>query len=199
LVFSDNLDSFSGATGISSEVMLPNPDYGYFDFATGVVVYNSLLFSGVSVSHLSRPHLLWYNVNGNNERLDLKYTAHFGTRLPVRFRGSWRKRFDLMPQFVVQNQGYSWQMNYGLLGNLKGFTGGFWFRQDGRLKYDSAILMLGFVKRNWRATYSYEMTISGLSGQTGGSSEITLGFLLANLTKDLPFPFFNPYEDEIGK
>lgn len=199
LIFSDNLDPYFGNHGISSESVIADPKYRFFDFASGVILFNDYFFSGLALHHLSEPDYNWYNGNMNQNKIFRKYTLHSGSRIPVHFKGSWRKSFDAMPQIAFMKQGRFWQFNYGFLANLKGFTAGVWLRQDQRFDYESVILLAGYMKKRWHFTYSYDIAISGLAGHSGGTSEFSVGFLLKDFSKNLPFPFYSPYEDVLGR
>lgn len=199
LIFPDNLDPYFGQHGITAETPVSDPRYQFVDFSTGVLIFNSNMFGGLAVHHLAQPAQSYYRGNDEGDVLKRKYTLHFGARIPVFIQGHWRKKFDLSPQFVGMLQGQFWQFNYGLLANLKGMTGGVWFRQDLTFNYDSFIFLIGYMKKKWHFTYSYDWTISGLSGQSGGTSEFSLGFLLKDFTKETAFPFYRPYIDYIGE
>ncbi len=199
LIFPDNLDPYMGQHSISSEAVISDPDYHFFDFGTGIIVFGEKMFAGVAVHHLSQPSQSWYQDNDAASQLKRKYTLHFGTRIPVRMHGHWRKTFDFMPQIVLMQQGNFRQFNYGMLADYRGFTGGGWFRQDLTFRYESLIFLLGYMKKRWHFTYSYDFTVSGLGAQSGGTSEISLGFLLKDFTRKLAFPFYRPYKDYIGQ
>ena len=199
LIFADNLDPYFGNHGITSETVITDTKFGYFDFSSGAILYNDMVFTGIAVHHLAEPYTSWYGSNSGYNRLKRKYTLHFGSRIPVRIHGEWRKKFDAMPQVVCINQGKFWQFNYGMLANWKGLTSGAWFRQDKTFDYDSVILLIGYMKRRWHFTYSYDFTVSGMAGHSGGTSEFSLGFLIKDFTRNLPFPFYAPYEDYLGR
>lgn len=199
LVFADALDIYGGTTRLTGEIPPSDTRYGFADFATGIVVFGEKMFAGVSVSHLSQPSHHWYDDNSRVARLWRKYTAHVGTRIPVHPYGHWRKSFDLLPQAVFMQQGDYNQLNYGMLADYMGITAGLWFRQDMTLRYDALIFLVGYMKKRWHFTYSYDWTVSGLGGRSGGTSEISLGFLLKDFTRNLSFPFYVPYKDYIGQ
>jgi hypothetical protein len=58
--------------------------------------------------------------------------------------------------------------------------------------------MFGFFKKNWQFNYSYDLTISGLRADSGGTHEISLTFLLNKISNNKVLPFFNQYEEEFG-
>jgi type IX secretion system PorP/SprF family membrane protein len=199
LVFADNLDPYSGFHGITAETPVSDPNYNYFDFATGVLVFGERMFAGLSAHHLSQPEHSYYEGSGSSAVLKRRYSLHFGTRIPVHMYGSHRKTFDLSPQVVLMQQGNYRQFNYGLLGNYRGFTAGSWFRQDFAFNYDAVILLVGYMKKRWHFTYSYDFTVSGLGARSGGTSEVSLGFLLKDFSTQTAFPFYRPYKDYIGE
>ncbi len=199
LVFSDNLDQNYGNHGTSQELAnLTDPNYGFIDFSTGFLIYSKRVFYGVAVHHLTEPHQSFYSGQDDGSKLPRKYTAHFGARLPVYLHGHIRKKFDISPQLIVQQQGTFQQLNYGLFATKRGLTAGTWFRQNFGLRYDAVIFLVGFMKKNWQFMYSYDFTVSGLRGDSGGTSEISLSFLLKKIDKKQNFPFYNHYEEEFG-
>ena len=199
LVFADNLDPNYGNHGTSGELAtLTDPNYNFVDFSTGVLMYSKKLFYGVAVHHLTEPNQSFYPGSEDVAKLDRKYTAHFGARLPVFLFGHNRKKFDISPQVIAQMQGKFQQFNYGIFATKRGLTAGTWFRQNFGFRYDAVILVLGFMKKSWQFNYSYDFTVSGLRADSGGTSEVSLTFLLNKADKNKPLPFFNRYEEEFG-
>ena len=199
LVFADNLDPNYGNHGISAELAtLTDPNYGYADFSGGLLMYSKRMFYGVAVHHLTEPNQSFYPGTEDVAKLDRKYTAHFGAKLPVYLYGHNRKKFDISPQLIVQMQGNNQQFNYGVFATKRGLMVGTWFRQNFGFRYDAVILMAGFMKRNWQFNYSYDLTVSGLRADSGGTHEVSLTFLLNTISKSKLLPFFNQYEEEFG-
>jgi type IX secretion system PorP/SprF family membrane protein len=198
-VFADNLDPNYGNHGSSGELAtITDPNYSFADFSAGLLIYSQRLFYGVAAHHLTEPNQSFYQGIGNVAKLDRKYTAHFGARLPVYLYGHNRKKFDISPQVIMQLQGKNQQFNYGVFATKSGFTVGTWFRQNFGFRYDAVIFLIGFMKRSWQFNYSYDFTVSGLRPQSGGTSEISLTFLLNKAEKGKVLPFFNRYEEEFG-
>jgi hypothetical protein len=56
----------------------------------------------------------------------------------------------------------------------------------------------GFRKNQWQINYSYDLVVSGLWGHTGGTSEISLVFLLKKPGRESHMPFFNFFDEEHG-
>ena len=200
LIFADNLDPITGNTGVSGEVgLITDPNHSYVDFSTGVLVYSQKLFFGLAAHHLNEPNQSFVSGSDTDAKLDRKYTAHLGARLPVFLHGHRRKKFDVSPQLILQSQGKFQQINYGLFAAKRGLATGVWFRQNIGLQYDAVIFLVGFVRKKWQLTYTYDMTVSGLGGDSGGTSEISLVFLLREMKKGKTLPFFDRYEEEFGE
>jgi len=199
LVFADNLDPNYGNHGTSAELAtLNDPNYSFADFSGGILMYSKRLFYGVAVHHLTEPNQSFYSGNENVAKLDRKYTAHFGARLPVYLYGHNRKKFDISPQFIMQLQGNFHQFNYGIFATKYGLTAGTWFRQNFGFRYDAVIFMFGFMKKSWQFNYSYDFTVSGLRADSGGTHEVSFTFLLNSIAQNKFLPFFNQYEEEFG-
>ncbi len=199
LVFADALDIYGGNALTTAETPVTDTKYGFADFATGILVFGEKIFAGLSVHHISQPSQSWYDGTDSGSLLKRKYTVHFGTRIPIHAYGHWRKTFDLLPGSDTDAAGDYRQFNYGMLADYRGFTGGIWLRQDLTFHYDALIFLVGYMKKRWHFTYSYDMTVSGLGAHSGGTSEISLGFLLKDFSRNLAFPFYVPYKDFIGQ
>ena len=200
LVFADNLDPNFGNNGISGELAyLTDPNYSYLDYSTGVLVYSSKVFFGLAAHHLTEPEQSFISGQESSSILERKFTAHLGARLPVYLHGHYRKKFDISPQLILQKQGDFEQINYGLFVAKRGLAAGAWFRQNFGLRYDAVIFLVGFVRKKWQFTYTYDMTVSGLWGDSGGTSEVSLVFLLNEIKKGKALPFFDKYEEEFGE
>jgi len=199
LIFADNVDVNYGNHGTSQELAsLSDPNYSYPDLAAGVMMYSNQTFFGLAVHHLAEPQQSYYQGQEDVSRLPRKYTAHFGARLPVFLYGHNRKKFDISPHLILQQQGDFQQINYGLFATKGGITAGTWFRQNFGIRYDAVIFSLGFFKKHWQFTYSYDWTVSGLRGDSGGTSEVSLNFILKEPGKENHLPFFNQYQEEFG-
>lgn len=199
LIFADNVDPYYGNHGVSGELQyLNDPQYSFMDFSTGVLVYSERYFLGVAAHHLAEPRQSFYEGQEDVGQLQRKYSAHFGAQLPVYISGHQRKKFDISPQVVIQQQGEFNQINYGVFATKFGFTAGMWLRQNIGIQYDALIFVVGFLRKNWQMMYSYDMTVSGLAGDSGGTSEISLSFLLKDIGKKQRMPFYNQYEEEFG-
>ncbi len=193
LIFPDNLDGYSDNYGSSEELQyLTNPNYSFPDFSAGVMVYNNRLLYGAAVHHLAEPQTTYSENSGDVDRLHRKYTIHIGARFPVFLYGHLEEKFEISPHLILQQQDIFSQVTYGLMAAKNSFKTGLWVRQNIGTRFDALILQIGFEKKRWEIMYSYDVAISGLWGHSGGSSEITVSFLLKEKRENFHLPFFNP-------
>lgn len=200
LIFADNLDMNFGNHGISGEIgSITDPNYSFADFSSGLLVYSEKLFFGLAAHHLNEPNWSYFSGHDSDNILQRKYTAHLGARLPIYLHGHNRKKFDVSPQLILQSQGDFQQVNYGVLAAKSGLATGMWFRQNFGLRYDAVIFLVGFVRKRWQFTYTYDMTVSGLRGDSGGTSEVSFSFLLRERKSNNSLPFYDRYTEEFGR
>jgi hypothetical protein len=74
------------------------------------------------------------------------------------------------------------ELNIGTYFKYDIFTVGAWFRNS-----DAFILLLGIQHKRFRIGYSYDITVSRLTNQSGGSHEVSLGFTLPCKDKKVLF------------
>ena len=159
---------------------LENPDLintkrNYVDFSAGIIGFTEKVFFGVAVHHLTEPSESF--LRGSDAVLPRKYTAHFGTEIPI--NSSKFKRGDLLiaPQILFQQQGaYFQQFYWGMYVSRRGILAGFWFRQTFEFQYDAFVMMVGYKYDKFRFAYSYDLTISKLSNSTYGAHEVSVAY-----------------------
>ncbi|MBK7939432.1 MAG: type IX secretion system membrane protein PorP/SprF [Lewinellaceae bacterium] len=81
----------------------------------------------------------------------------------------------ISPNFLFVSQGPYRQLNVGAYAGLGSVIAGVWYRHV--LNSDAAILMAGFRQGVFKMGISYDLTVSGLAGQSGGTYELSLGIL----------------------
>jgi len=79
----------------------------------------------------------------------------------------------LSPSVMYIRQGDFGQLNIGSFINMGMVFGGVWYRRA-QTNSDAIIGLVGFQQGKFKYGYSYDLTISGLAGETGGSHELSL-------------------------
>jgi len=185
-VFPDMLHPLYGAIYPTQEDYVPTDlNKGYFDFSLGLLGYTGSHYFGLAVHHLTEPPESYRD--NSDAVLPRKWTLHYGTKIPIRVRGFKKGEIFLSPNIIYERQRDFEQFNYGLYFSRKSIVGGFWLRQNFKFQYDSFIMLLGYIKDNYRFSYSYDLTISRLRNATLGSHEVSVGYIFACRNKKPKF------------
>lgn len=165
-------------TTSDAEVMKVD-NFGYFDFGTGVIVYNKLAWGGFSVYHLNEPN---QSLIGSDDRLQAKYSAHGGVRIPL-YNGPMEKEriSSIAPSFIYKQQGNFQQLDLGFHFHYNPIMAGFWYRGLPLFKneyeysrQDAVSFLFGLRFDQFDVGYSYDFTVSSMGPASGGAHEITL-------------------------
>lgn len=141
-----------------SSVVLENYSKSYPDFGIGLVIMNGSGFSsGLSVSHITRPH---ESVSSpENDRLPLRYAGFIKGRLGL--SGSYSKLGVVFePALYFTKQGIYQELIWGMQTVISSaFMIGGWFRQNLKFNYDALIFSVGILKEKYNFLYSYDVNV----------------------------------------
>ncbi len=210
LVLPDQIATGQGITNDDQVFRIDNEQY--FDFGSGLILYNRKLWLGLSAYHLNTPNV---SLIGDESRLPVRYNFHGGMQISLyNGRRNLRRVSYLTPSFVYRRQGPNFsQLDMGLQYHLDPIGIGVWYRgvpiprpfqlldeEEKRVKQDALILILSLQFNGFQVGYSYDFTISDLSTTAGGAHEVSLiyEFTVKPLrrrfrpkNKVIPFPTFN--------
>lgn len=152
---------------------------GFFDFATGVLVYNKLGWAGVSAYHINEPN---QSLLSDEDRLPTKYSVHGGVRMNLYNGPQDRDRISsLAPSFIYKKQGRFQQLDLGMHFHYNPIMAGLWYRgiplardEYEYIRQDAVSFLFGLRFPTFDVGYSYDFTVSSLGPASGGSHEITL-------------------------
>jgi type IX secretion system PorP/SprF family membrane protein len=153
------------------------------DIAAGVLLFNENIYGGLALHHLNQPEVSFYG----NERLPLKYTAHFGVFLEPTDRRRANTRsvdFFISPNVIFQQQGDFTRINYGFYAGIESFMAGVWFRHD-MDNYNALVFMAGMKIGQYQLGYSYDYSLSGFSDATHGAHEISISILFKDPDREM--------------
>ena len=174
LLFGDQIDVTGEIDLISGEAQPENLSANYLDLSTGILVYNSLFYGGLTVKHLNRPDESILGINDNiiNSGLPIRFSVHGGAQIDLGGNKRGRATF-LSPNILYVKQGDFNQINAGAYLSFGSFFAGGWYRHTSS-NSDAAIGLFGFQKDSFKFGYSFDFTISGLAGLTGGTHEFSM-------------------------
>jgi len=169
---------------------LENPDIinnqrNYVDFSTGLIAFSQRTFFGIAIHHLTQPSESF--LRGSDAVLPRKFTAHFGTEVPINSSKFRRGELKIAPQLLFHQQGQFQQFNWGIYVARRQIVAGFWLRQNFNFQYDSFIMLAGFKQDNLRFAYSYDLTVSRLKNSTYGAHEVSVAFTFNCNPRDKKF------------
>lgn len=177
LVFNDQL-SLSGVAGGSVEVP-PLKQVGYIDFASSIMIYSNKNWFGYTWDHMIEPN---QSLIDGYSQIPMKYTFFAGHKFFLNGKTSIYNEESLNTWLHYRSQGKFDQVDMGAYWIKTPIILGLWFRGIPMLKRyatgyqnnDAVIVQIGYVWKDIKIGYSYDITISRLIANTYGSHEFSL-------------------------
>lgn len=168
----------------------PTQSRTYFDIGAGALIYSKRYWLGASAYHLTRPDVALMS-NGDGI-LPIKYSLHGGAKYSFnpKERNLYAQR-SISPAFNYRGQREFDQLDIGLYFTQYIFNIGAWYRgipvlkayKPGYSNNDAIALIIGLKTDRFNIGYSFDYTISKLTGITHGAHEITLAYQLCKFKK----------------
>ena len=161
--------------GGASTSITPSERAMALDASTSILFHTKEHWIGLTVDHLTRPNQSLY---GDKSIIPIKYSFFGGTRF---FRGGRllrvvKESISLSYNFKVQGDIY--QLDLGGYWYKDPLMFGLWYRGipliNDYTARDALVVMIGYKINNMSIGYSFDMTISRLLLNTGGSHELSL-------------------------
>ena len=180
-IFRDQLDPITGSVDPAGN---PNPtqevapdvlNKTIFDVGAGILAYGQRFYGGFSIKHLSTPNENLLDINNSlNEGLLMRMSLHGGAHFTLRPANNRRSEIFVSPNIMVIKQGDHGQINAGAYYSMGALFFGGWYRHAFG-NPDAFIALAGFKYEFFRMGYSYDITVSELSGApSGGAHEISI-------------------------
>lgn len=165
LTFGDMIDPRRGFVYQTGDVPRGG-SVGNVDFSAGVLGFSEKFFVGFSAHHLTEPN---ESLVSGTSKLPLKISGHAGAVIPLNNNKYSTNDASISPNILYRSQGTFQQLNMGLYVNTKNIVFGAWYRNK-----DAFIALIGIQTENFKAGYSYDVTVSKLTNASGGSHEISM-------------------------
>lgn len=182
LVFFDQLDpqfgavSPGGATIPTQENLSDVGTRFYSDTGAGVLLYNKKFYAGIGLKHLNNPDNGFLdNIENIDRGIPTRFTIHAGMQIDLEKGNNRLNSAFISPNILYVKQGPFRQINVGAYVDFGAFFTGLWYR-DTANNGDAVIGSLGVRSGIFKISYSYDLTVSGLGVNSGGSHE--LGIIL---------------------
>ena len=180
--FYDQIDQINGFVNefgvpyVTDEVAPEELTKTILDVSTGLLVYSSKFYGGITLKHINTPDNNYLGINDNlNAGYPLRFTAQAGMQITLQ-EGNKRKMSSFIsPNIMYIRQRDFAQLNVGAYARLGAVFAGVWYRQA-FTNPDAAIFLAGVHKGILKIGYSYDLTVSSPLDQygSGGSHEISL-------------------------
>jgi len=176
LTFGDQLIRDNAPTSVEQSQITP---VNNFDFATGCLVYSSLMWGGISIHHLNQPN---ESLLGEESQLPIKFSLHGGYKLYVDRITRTSTDEEINFAFNYKAQKKFDQFDIGLYYVRNPMIFGIWYRgiplfkayEAGYQNNDAIALLIGTEFKDIKIGYSYDITISRLATNTAGAHEISI-------------------------
>ncbi len=175
LTFPDQIDGGTGNINPSAEDRPTNLTNSKLDISSGILVYGPSFYVGVTAKHLSSPNQSFIKSNNPNVNvgLPLLINFHAGYDITIEKETRYRPATFITPSILYARQSDFAQIVVGAYGGIGPLYLGTWYRHA-NANPDAVIAMVGYRQEYFKIGYSYDYTISGLGGKTGGTHEISL-------------------------
>jgi type IX secretion system PorP/SprF family membrane protein len=159
----------------------------YPDIAAGGIFYTKDFWSGLSLHHINMPNI---SNLGYTERRPIRISVQGGYKFEFRSNrsfGNFKKDISLKPVYQLRIQGPYSQLDFGMYYTNEPFVAGIMYRgfpvgkqgADNLVSQDAAIVLLGYKQDGFKLGYSFDMGLSKIGLQGGGSHEISLSYQYA--------------------
>jgi len=189
LVFNDQLTTGNLNAPTSDDIAINNVNY--LDITPGILLYSKKYWLGASFNHINTPNQSLIN---EESPLFLRLSTHGGYKINLSDGGGLRslEKSEINIAFHYQAQQKFDQLDVGAYYGKKALSFGLWYRglpllkaQNNVLNNDALAIVVGYlvVGYNFRVGYSYDITVSRLAANSGGSHELSIIYEVANKKK----------------
>ncbi|MBK9213641.1 MAG: PorP/SprF family type IX secretion system membrane protein [Saprospiraceae bacterium] len=178
LILGEQIDPESGYYPGFATTDIPENGYSLtkFDASVGLLFYSEKIYGGLSFHHATFPNLKFFKREDNlDNTLPLKINLHVGTNFELieSSRDSWG--MSISPVLLLSKQGDFYQLQGQALFTYGQLLMGLGARLTPK-NTDAALLTIGGVFDYFKISYSYDLTLSGLSSRSQGAHEASLVF-----------------------
>lgn len=179
LTFGDQLHSDNPTSG----EIISDQAVQYADVNAGVLLYATNYWAGISFHHINTPNESFLN---EESLVPMKFSLHGGYRFNLSEKQTLEKNYVFVAAHY-KSQGKFDQLDIGFYYEHNALTLGIWYRglpvaysETAGLSRDAVALLIGYKQSNLSFAYSYDITISKLGLNTGGSHELNIIYEWAN-------------------
>ena len=168
----------------TDEIQPDNLSTGYFDLSMGLLLFTPDFYAGLSLDHLNSPQngFLSDNNTGFKATLPLLFSLNAGAQIVFQRDNKKNPTTFISPNVIFALQSNFRQINLGAYMQKDILFGGIWMRHTIK-NIDALIFSAGVNLDAIKISYSFDLTLSSLGIQSGGSHELGITIGLKKLEK----------------
>lgn len=179
LTFGDQLNTGNPSSAEPIDIQKKN----YFDIGAGILLYSPVYWAGMSFSHINQPDQSLLN---DKSPIPMQFSLHGGYKMRLKSRQSLNRQYVFFAMNYKSQNKFD-QLDLGAYYEHNALTLGIWYRglpvvysKTTGVGRDAIAILIGWSQDGMRVGYSYDITLSQLGINTGGSHEITVTYEWAN-------------------
>lgn len=164
-------------TYLPGSAYIATESYKRFDATASAMIYSDFFWAGAVVDHLVKKDIGYTDIE---TYMPIKTTVYGGYKIRYREGGRKHDEQSVTVAMNYHNQGKFNQLDIGAYWYINPLEMGLWYRgipgasSEGYTNNDAIIMILGVTIGNIRFSYSYDYTLSGLSGSSNGANEFAI-------------------------
>jgi len=163
-------------TYLPGSAYIATESYKQFDATASAMIYSDFFWVGIVVDHLVKKDIGYTDIE---TYLPIKTTVYSGYKIRYREGGRKHDEQSVTVAMNYHNQGKFNQLDVGAYWYVNPLEMGLWYRgipgaSSGLTNNDAIIMILGITVGNIRFSYSYDYTLSALSGSSNGTNEFAI-------------------------
>lgn len=178
----------------------PTQSKTFIDIGSGILLYTSKYWIGVSGFHLNRPNESLMGIG--EAKLPIKYSAHGGAKILLNMKEdkSEIQKKSVTTAFNYRGQNEFDQLDIGFYYTHLNLNLGFWYRgipvlktyKSGYRNDDAVAIIVGLRTDQFNIGYSYDITISKLYSISNGAHELTVSYQICRPPKKKKYGLIIP-------
>jgi type IX secretion system PorP/SprF family membrane protein len=179
LTFGDQLNTGNPITSVPIDQQRKQ----FIDIGAGILLYSPSYWAGFKFGHINQPDQSLLN---DKSPLPMMFSLHGGYKLRLKSSKSLNRDYILFALNYKSQKKFD-QLDLGAYYEHNALTVGIWYRglpvvysKTTGIGRDAVAILFGYNLNGMNIGYSYDITISQIGLNTGGSHEITIVYEWAN-------------------
>ena len=179
LIFSDMIDPFESNISPSQEEIL-SKNVTYLDIEPGILLYNDIFFSGISIKHLEEGIT---KKTKEFNRINRTVSIHSGCELSTTKAFTQKHLIWFYPHINITISPSASYTQVGVVSQKGKVQFGVGYRENFPLEAESFLVFVGFFEKKYKFAYNCDVTINSHIKNNYNSHEISFSYAFECPTK----------------